>query len=225
MVKLSLKRRTLIGIILNFLIFFITVFAMFWQIAFRGNAGPLGDFGSGFSSLLTFTNESNILCALISLLLALIGINNLIKKDYNISHSLKVLQLIGTTVVFLTFTVVLVFLTPLYATKTGNLFALFSDSMLFTHFLTPLLAVLTFVFFTPSESKITLRDNFLILTPIVLYGIVYLINVVFLKTWPDFYNFTLGGHPEFVPLVFTIILAASFGLARLLIIAEKKSNS
>ena len=225
MVKLNLKRRALIGVILNFLIFLITVFAMFWQIAFRGNTGPLGDFGSGFSSLLTFTNESNILCALISLFLAFIGINNLIKKDYNFSHSFKVLQLIGATVVLLTFTVVLIFLTPFYATKTGNLFALFSDSMFFTHFLTPLLAALTFVFFTPNESKITLRDNFLILIPIILYGIIYLINVVFLKTWPDFYNFTLGGHLEFIPLVFIIILAASFGLARLLIITEKKTNS
>ena len=222
MQKLNLKQRTLIGVILNFIIFIETAVAMVWQIVFRGDAGPLGEFGSGFGSLQTFTNESNILCALIALALAIVGIRNLIKQEYNFSHGWRILQLIGATAVFLTFTIVLIFLSPLNATQSGNFFELFSNSMFITHFLTPLLAALVFIFFTPSESTITTRDNFLVLIPVALYGVVYITNVVFLQIWPDFYHFTLGGKTQFLPLVIMVILAGTLGLARILIVANKK---
>ena len=223
--KLDSKQRTIIGIILNFAIFIETIIAIVWQIVFRGDAGPLGDFGSGFGSLQTFTNESNILCALIALALAIVGILNLIKQEYDFSHGWRILQLVGATAVFLTFTIVLVFLSPLNATQTGNFFELFSSSMFITHFLTPLLAALTFVFFTPSKSAITTRDNFLVLIPVALYGVVYITNVVVLQIWPDFYHFTLGGRTQLLPLVIMVILAGTLGLARLLIIANKKYQS
>lgn len=220
--SISLKNRMIIGVILNFIIFAVTILAMIWQIGFRGSNGPLGDFGSGFASLITFTNESNILCAMIALIMACIGIHKIKHKEYDFSHSLRAIQLIGATVVFLTFVVVATFLTPMFALKTGEPLALFANSMFFTHFFTPIIAGITFVFFTPSKAQMTIADNFLALIPIVLYGIVYFINVIIFQNWPDFYNFTLGGKTQFIPLVFIVIFAVSFGLARSLIIAQKK---
>ncbi len=224
MTKMKLKQRVKIGIVLNFIIFIVTVIAIAWQIIFRGNGGPLGDFGSGFGSLQTFTNESNILCAVIALILAIIGIRNLGKRKYYFSHAQKTLQLVGTTVVLLTFTIVAVFLAPLYGIQTGQPMFLFASSMFFTHFLTPLLAVVTFVFFTPTKAKLTICDSLIALVPILIYGVVYLINVVFLAIWPDFYHFTFGGQNQLIPLVFIVILAGSFGLARLLIYFQQKHD-
>lgn len=217
------KQKTTIGIILNFVIFIITTIVMVrYALKFDGQ-GPLGEFTNGLGSLRTFTNESNIFCALTSLILAIVGIRNLITKTYNFSKPLKVLQLIATTTVVLTFTIVTVFLNPMRIATTGNLFDLFSNEMFFTHFLTPLLATLTFIFFTPSKAHLKTVDNFLALAPIIIYGIVYLTNVIFLQTWPDFYNFTLGGQTQFIPLVFAIILAGSFGIAHLLTSTQNKS--
>ena len=222
MAKMKLKKRIGIGIILNLIIVIVTFCAILWQIVFRGNAGPLGGFGSGLGSLQTFTNESNILCAVIALVMAIVGIYNLKYKKYYFSHGLRTLQLIGTTAVLLTFAIVLVFLAPLFTIQTSNPLALFSSSMFFTHFLTPLLAVLAFVFFTPNRAKLTVLDNFLVLIPVILYGIVYLINVVFLQNWPDFYHFTFGGQNQLIPLVVVVIFAGTFGLARLLICGQRR---
>lgn len=222
MAKMKLRQRVRIGIVFNLTIVVVTAFAIIWQIVFRGNEGPLGGFGSGFGSLQTFTNESNILCAIIALVMAIVGISKLKHKKYYFSHGLRTLQLVGTTAVFLTFTIVLVFLAPLFTTQTGNPLALFSSSMFFTHFLTPLLAVLVFIFFTPSRARLTIADNFIALIPVILYGVVYIMNVVVLQNWPDFYHFTFGGQNQLIPLVVIIILAGTFGLARLLIASQKR---
>lgn len=222
--KLSSRKRAIIGIILNFTIFAITCVAMIWDIWFRGDAGPLGDFAEGAGSLKTFTNESNILCAVVALVLAIVGLKGLKKKDYRQSHTLGLLQLIAATAVLLTFVVVLVFLSPMIGIETGDCFSLYAGEMFITHLVNPILAAIVFVFFTPGKVRFTVVDNFIALIPMALYGVVYLMNVLTFGTWPDFYNFTLGGQVQFVPFVILSIVVVSFGLARILIWGRKKFN-
>ena len=217
MIKNNNKNQMIIGTIVNFVIFGVTVFAILWQILFRGNSGPLGEFGSGLGSLQTFTNDSNILMAIIALALAIAGIVHLVQKEYNYSHFWRILQLTGTTAVLLTFTTVAVFLAPLYTTQTGDPLILFGSSMFFTHLLTPILAVLNFVFFTPSQEKIKKQEGFVALMPVLIYGFFYIKNVVIIKNWPDFYNFTFGGYPQLSAVTAIVMFLVTFALAQLLI--------
>ena len=49
--------------------------------------------------------------------------------------------------------------------------------------------------------------------PTAIYGAVYTVTVAITKTWPDIYNFTLGGHYELAPIPIVVILALAFGIA------------
>ena len=225
MKKADNTTRTLIGVILNLFIFVTTTSIMIYNICFRsGNSNPLGDFANGLGSLRMFTNESNLLCAIVALAAAVVAIFDFKACAKKTHHLLRVFQLIATTMTTLTFTVVAVFLMPLYGIKTGRPLELLSGEMLFTHLITPILAVLVFLFFTPDCTKFTLRDNFLAIVPVVLYGIIYFVNVVIIQVWPDFYSLTFGGQIQFVLVAFGVMVAITFAIANLLLRGRKKQG-
>lgn len=180
---------------------------------------------TGLGSLRAFTNESNIFCAIISILTIISTIKSIKNKNHEMSATLRIFQLISTTTVFLTFTVVLILLNPMLAIKTGNWLTLFSGKMFFTHLFNPLCAIVSFLFLTPSSKKFTKKEVFLPLIPVILYGIIYFTNVVIFKTWSDFYNFTFGSKYYLVPFVFITATALTYGLTTILISSSNKISS
>ena len=137
---------------------------------------------AGRSSLRFFTTLSNLLCAVASLLLlaALPGGGP--------PRWVWLLRYIGTAAVTVTFLTVMVFLGPTLGYK-GQLG---SREAVYLHVIEPLASVFSFCFlerFYPLPFGTALLG----LLPVLLYGTLYLYEVVRVQRWEDFYSFNRDG--------------------------------
>ena len=109
--------------------------------------------------------------------------------------------------VTLTFLVVLLFLWP----SLGSIQGLWDGPELFMHLVTPLLAVLSFLFYEKQGLSAWIIP--LGLLPVLLYGWLYLDRVVVTKTWRDMYGFNKNGRWK---LSFILMLLGAAVIAVLL---------
>ena len=69
-------------------------------------------------------------------------------------------------------------------------------------------------------NKVTFKKSLWALLPVALYAILYTTMVVFVGKdnggWPDFYNFTFGGHSYLIPISAIGMLLLTFGISVLL---------
>ena len=117
------------------------------------------------------------------------------------------LKYMGTVAVTLTFLVVLLFLWPSF----GSIQGLWDGPELFLHFVTPLLAVLSFLFYEKQGLSAWIIP--LGLLPVLLYGWLYLDRVVVTKTWRDMYGFNKNGK---WPLSILLMLLMTFAVSVIL---------
>ena len=147
---------------------------------------------SGFDSFQFFTTDSNVLAALSSLVMIPYEVQILRGKRKKLPHAAIVFKYIGMTSVMLTFLTVMVLLMPTY----GAVFTLLGTTF-YMHLTGPLTALATFLFLE-TDSKIKLPETVLAIIPSLLYGAVYLTQVVFIGEknggWSDFYTFNRGGY-------------------------------
>ena len=182
------KLRHAVSLLLNLLTFVLVLLSILWFFRPAGANAGAGNMGAGGTGCFVFfTNDSNILAGLIALLTVPFNIRSLIRGQDAIPAWLMTLKLVGTAAVTLTMMVVLLFLGP-----TQGYANMFSGVCLFLHLLCPLLAILSFCFLERGLF-ITKRRLLWVLVPTVLYGTVYLVQVVFREAWSDFYGFNLGG--------------------------------
>lgn len=158
-----------------------------------------------------FTVQSNIFGAFVSLIVAISGFVCISSGFDVLPLFIVILKLIGTTGLMLTFLVVLFYLLPVF-----GLTDLFKGSNFYMHIVTPVLSLISFLFFD-SSVKIPFPCFFLSLIPIGLYGYVYALRVVFTtseeKRWDDMYMFNAKGKWYFTMiLMFIISLAISAGI-------------
>lgn len=85
----------------------------------------------------------------------------------NIPKSIYLLKLIGTVGVMLTFTVVFTYLSSIVD---GGIYTLIMNSNLFFHLITPILSIITFIFFE-NTNKLTLKDSSIGTSSMIIYGI------------------------------------------------------
>ncbi|MBR2248389.1 MAG: hypothetical protein IJ880_15425 [Bacilli bacterium] len=186
------------SLILNILIFIITVFscyAMFAGIYFMSGDKEYALSSKNLSMFKYFTIDSNVLIAIASLIFAIEECKILKKKKIGISKGLYLLKLSATGSVGLTFLVTFAYLVPIvgYGFK-----AMIMNSNLFFHLITPLLAIFTFVLFEKTN-KIGKKEVIVGIVPTACYAIYYLINIVTHmtdgKVSPeyDWYFFMQGG--------------------------------
>ena len=162
--------------ILNILIFLIT---LYFTVKFFRKDGKWS-IPAGHFALRYFTAQSNVLCAVSALLLAL-------NPD---SHASFLMKYIGTAAVTVTMLTVFLFLGPLV----GGVGKLLKGSDLFMHLVTPVLALLSFLFF--ERHGLTFPQCLLGMLPVLLYGPLYLYKIKFApegKRWEDFYAFNKNG--------------------------------
>ena len=186
---------------------------------------------AGFQSLRFFTVLSNIFVAIAALIMIIYNVKNILDENKEYPNWLIVLKHTATTAVAVTFITVLLILAPGYAYMGKGYFTLFSNNSFIMHFLTPIMAIITFVFFECSK-KVSFKKSLFGLLPVILYSILYTIMVVAIGEanggWPDFYNFTLGGKIWMIPIsIFTmyfLAFALSTMIAKLHNIKDKKSN-
>ncbi len=199
--------------IISNLFIFITTFIMvpitliFGSIASQKDGGPF----AYWQHIVTFTILSNIFLGVVAGISAYTGFRCLKSKE-ELPKSLITWYLIAATSTMLTCLVVLFFLAPARAASGKNYFDMILGSMFFLHFFNPILATITLVFFADSH-ELTLKSRLLSLLPPTIYAIPYVINVVFLKIWPDFYGLTFGGQLIFLPFVFIALCLIVFTIA------------
>jgi len=180
---------------------------------------------TGIHSLRFFTVLSNLFVMIVCFMLLIYNIKNIVHDKYEFPKWLITLKYISTTAVSLTFLTVVAFLAPTFAVIGKGYFTLFEHNNFFMHFLTPVLAFTSFVFFERNQ-KLPFKQTWLAILPTTLYAIVYTTMVVFVGEanggWADFYNFTFGGHMWVIPISASVILLVTFGLGVLLRVFHNK---
>ncbi len=215
MKRLTKSRKELISIIINIFLVISTIIVTYFTVAF-GTVASQVDTGVNYGVFYfaTFTVDSNIFMGIVAAVAAIFAIINK-TKSHPVPKTLNTWYLTATTSVVLTFLTVVFFLSPLRVAAGHNYFDMMRGPMFFFHFFNPVIAAINFVFFMGSP-KLPKKANFYSLIPIVIYAVPYILNVVILKTWIDFYNFTFGGNNILVLPVFCIIGLIVFGISSLL---------
>ncbi len=181
------KRKKILSLIFNVLAFVSTVI-IFISYFFEE---PSILIQNGFDSLKYFTTDSNILVAVVCAITAVYDIRILAGKSDTLPQAVLILKFIGTACVTLTMTATVLFLMPVY-----GMFVL-KGSLIIVHVTTPLLALISFVFFE-TVHRISIPKSLLGAVPMMLYGIMYYIEVAVIGEanggWKDFYAYNRGGH-------------------------------
>lgn len=210
------KEKT--ALILNIFIFVFTVFATVSLIIgfhFMENIDVLSS--PSFKSFKYFTVDSNVFAGIISLVYVIYKLLPAGKNSKKIPTALYILKIAATTGVTLTMMVTVFFLAP---RSTTTYFNYFKNSNLFMHLLTPLLCIISFIFFEPAE-KTNFPLSFTGIIPMFLYALFYVPNIlVHLDNGKvlddyDWYGFLFAGLNTIwfvIPLLFIVTWLFSFGL-------------
>ena len=172
--------------------------------------------------VVSFTILSNIMLGIIALVSAILGIN-CYKKKKELPKGLLTWYLIGATSGTLTCLTVVFFLAPLRAASGRAYFDMLLGPMFHLHFFNPLLAVISYIFFS-GKQRVTLKARLLALLPIIIYSAPYIICVAILHVWPDFYNLTFGGQYHLLFLVYIVVMGIVFGISSLLSFCHNRYN-
>ena len=168
----------------------------------------------GIRTFCMFTVDSNILAGVSMLLCLPYTIDGLRTGYYHLPDWVVVLMHVTVTAVSLTFLVSLFILAPV-----KGFVLIFSGSRFFLHGVCPVLSIVAFCCFINSHI-IKFRESFLALIPVIIYGTVYVVMVVFIGEenggWNDFYGFTTRvplwvSFIVIIPLTFAIILLLRLG--------------
>ena len=190
------KKSIKISLIINIIITVFTVFAI--TIMFTGFKFMQGEYvleSTKIGMFKFFTVDSNIFMGVVSLIFAIKEIELLKGKIKEIPISLYIIKLTVTVGVALTFLTVFCYLGPIAET---GLVSLLKNSNLFFHLLTPILAIISFIFFERTD-KLKFKYSILGILTSLAYAVFYLINILIHiengKVSPvyDWYWFVQGG--------------------------------
>ena len=187
------KQKT--ALIINYLIFLLTVFAtvsMIIGFEFMGEIKVLSS--ASFKAFKYFTVDSNVFAGIVALIY-IIYLGLLAKgKISELPKWLSYLKVAATTGVTLTMMVTVFFLAPQSPT---TYFAYFMNSNLIMHLITPLLCIISFIFFEPA--KLSFKESLLGIGPMLLYSLYYIPNILLhlengmVSTNYDWYGFLFAG--------------------------------
>ena len=130
-INMKEKTRRIILIIIYSVIVLSTAAVVFKGVTAGADAGQVGEDMRSWGYFKAFTTDSNVLCAII----ASISLFCLLVRKSDLPYHVRVLNLIGSVGVALTFIVVVTFLAP----SLGWLM-MFEGGLFHLHFLTPVLA-------------------------------------------------------------------------------------
>ena len=213
-----MKTREKISIILNTLIFVFTLFATIAMIIgfkFMGQFEVLSE--RNFKSFKFFTVDSNVFAGLVSLIYVIYKFTASDKKSEKLPKVFYILKLAASTGVTLTMMVTVFYLAP---TSNGNFLHYFLNSNFFMHLITPLLCIISFIFFEAADpQKLIMSVPGII--PMLLYSFFYTPNVLLhldngkvVRAY-DWYNFLAGGAQTVwivVPVLYLITWIFALGL-------------
>lgn len=214
------NKKDITSLFINIVIFINTVIITTLGVIRGPGKGQVGSDFVGIKYFKPYTIDSNVLMGVASLLLIVFLIIKLVKKT-ELPTWVNKIYYICTTTIILTFITVVLFLTPTLWIGGGfkSAAALYLNDMFFFHVANPILATVSF--FLMKKEKLAIKDNFLAIIPMVIYSIVYSLNVAVFKTWPDFYGFTFGGKIFMIPIALITMYSAIYMIGFVLRKARK----
>ena len=213
-----MNKRQKTALVLNCLIVVFTIFATISVILgfkFMQDISILSE--KNFKSFRYFTTLSNIFAAIISLIYLIFKFSPAGKNSEKLPAWLYILKIAAATGVAFTMFITVFYLAP---TSSKGYFALFMNSNLFMHLITPLLCIISFICFEPSE-KTQFKLSFAGVIPMALYAAFYTPNVLLhldngkpdpAYDWYHFLAFGLNTIWIVVPLLVFIAWLLSLGL-------------
>lgn len=191
---------------------------------FKGaGKGQLGENMINIGYFKAFTIDSNDLAGIASLIVAIYLIKSIVKKEDKLPYWVVVLQYVSAVSLGLTFLTTATFLAPNQVARGSSYWTYFIGTMFFFHFFNPLLTILACIF-GDKEFHLGKKENLFGILPMCIYAVVYLINVVFLKSWSDFYGFTFGGRNWTILPVIIVMLLVTFGIGALIRFCKNKAS-
>ena len=179
----------------------------------------------GWKCLFFFTNLSNIFLAVSCVIMLVYNIKNVINDRYEFPKWAYTVKYVAVCATSLTMFTVVLFLSPLMVYIGRSYFDLFKNNSLFLHLISPLFALISFIFFERIE-KLEFKRTFLGVVPTVLYSIFYVIMVVIIGEanggLPDFYGLTFGGRKWMIVISGSVMLLGSYLISYLLWLFQKK---
>ncbi len=218
--------RIKISLTLNIIIAVLTVLgAVCMFTGFKFMTGPIMYEAHQMKMFKFFTVDSNLFMGLVALIFAIKQYRVLTKKDKKISKKMYILKLMATSGVALTFSVVFLYLSWIID---NGFYVMIMNSNLFFHLIIPVLSMITFMFFD-GHSGINYKEALFGLTPMLIYGTYYIINILIHrengKVSPiyDWYWFVQLGV-WFLPIVLIIITLLTYILSLLLSKVNNKQS-
>ena len=204
------KTYRLIDLIFNIVIFLTTAWAVVYY--FWSDPDVLGS--TRTACFRYFTTDSNVLEAVAAAVVCVFRVLQLKDPDRKMPVWVTVLRFTGTVAVALTLLTVVFFLAPVSCMSAGigSVPFYFAGNVFVLHLSTPVLAIVSWILFD-REGEITRRRSLWALLPTVVYSVVYLVLVVFVKVWYDWYGFTFGGRLYLAPVSMIAMYAVTWGIA------------
>lgn len=193
--------------VLNFLIFVITLLILVRFFRKEGNWDP----DRVRKTFRFYTCQSNVLCALSALAMGIARLAG------NVPQWVWIFKYIGTASVTVTMLTVFLFLAP-SAGKDWYAILLKGANNLFMHLITPILAIVSFCLL--EKRGMTFAESLWGLLPLIVYGQHYLYRILCApegRKWDDFYGFNKQGK---WPLAFGMMLAGTFAVCMLFLLAQ-----
>ena len=157
-----------------------------------------------------FTVDINCITALGAGMLVPFAVEGIRKKKFSCPRWTVKLHYIGTSCITL-----IMFFAVFVISWTDPIMA-FGEANFYLHILCPVMVVVSF-FFIESNYRYTVKDALLCLIPVLIYGVIYIIEVVVIGEarggWPDYYYFTINAP---VAVSVAAMLAIMFGVAMLI---------
>ncbi|MBQ9609907.1 MAG: Pr6Pr family membrane protein [Lachnospiraceae bacterium] len=200
-----------IEIIFNILIVIFVVVGLVVMFTYNSDGNEL--VSHGIENFKYFTVLSNVFCGIVALVQMIYDIIN-IKKHREYKEIIKILKLIATTDVALTFCTVAFFLWPIY-----KMAGMYQGSNFFFHLIVPLLAIIDFCLLDEGI-KIPFKITILSMIPSIIYGAAYITNILIngIGEWPDsndWYGYLNWGYPVGV-LIFAVTTVMTWIMAAIL---------
>ena len=173
-----------------------------------------------------FTNLSNCIAGIVSIPVAVYAAASLFgKRETLVPRFLAVLVFVTCSATSLTFFTVLLGFAPQMASRSpGAVLFLYDGYLLLFHLINPVVFTAAFLIMK-AEREIPLKAFPLGAVPAVLYGIMYTVEVVLLRKWTDFYNFTRGGSALWSAVSAAAVLILALVTSFFLIVVKRKISS
>lgn len=207
------KMRCIVGLIMCSIVIVLTVVSLTLNIInYYDEVTP----ESGIGTLRMYTTLSNIIATLAASICIPFQIEGLLKNKYRLPEWIVKVMYVGATAIFFTFVVAL----SLVSMQLGFVSAMFANSNLFMHTLTPIFTLLLFTV-AISDTRIKFSYSLIAIIPTLIYAILYAVFAFATHIWRDHY------HLQDImpwPVAFLLFIVVSFALSQILRVLHNLNN-